>query len=874
MNTPHTKAYSYIRFSDPSQAKGDSYARQHRDAVAYCKANSLDLVSDSDYTFFDEGISAYSGKLRDDDTDLSRFLSRVKDGSIAPGSYLIIESLDRLSREHVRAALPRFMDLLAAGINIHTLHGNKTYHREYDEMDLFQSILEMSRSHKESKWKSERIASKWREKQDAARLHGIPLGNSKPAWLDIVYDAAGRRVGFEPNERVAIIEKIFQYTLDGHGRNIVARMLNAEGIPAFKVATWGASSINKILTSEAVLGVYQPSMKEGTKRIPRGEPILGYYPPIIDRATFDSARAAVSGRFSSKTRKQSPRFQLWQGIGQCALCGSPLHSYSNGRKDAPTYLRCYDAKKGTCTAGSIRVDSLEPVFKEILAKLNVLALVQSSASTINAKLEAVTGQLIGERAKLKDFKATYAAKQSSTILDLIYETEAAISMLEAQEATHVADLAADQIIDKADFFARLDLESYAGRSRANSILKRLKVSVLIDPATPPRFHVLKDSTPVFDLPRVCGVSFKPVAERSFVDSKGDVLLNTYIEYAPERPANYDECKIVLDAYADRLMHQNPQDRKIVFQFAGDTIQNPARRTQYGVIMRGFPATGKSSLINLLRVAQGGRYVWSEADYAPVFKQFAEVLPSNTTVVFDDATAGKNTPEDLKLAVTRMTANVEIKGVQTIVEREVFARIWVINNRKRPFMLPADCRRFYVTEYLDHLIDLADSEAYYESFTAFWKNPDNAATIHWWFRDIDLSDFKPNSCIKTEARKQLIAMSTSGADTVIAEFLGGTEISHIDGDGITQTTTPPVREVFHQSQLTDVLLQARIKDLAPDLIRRKLTEAGYEEKRRVIGSCNKGKQIEVWQKIVPGQKRAPTLTTEQISEIAAAYNGSC
>lgn len=375
------------------------------------------------------------------------------------------------------------------------------------------------------------------------------------------------------------------------------------------------------------------------------------------------------------------------------------------------------------------------------------------------------------------------------------------------------------------------------------------------------------------LPRVCGTSFKPVAERSFVDSKGDTLLNRYIEYAPERPANYAECKPILDAYAARLFHQNPQDHKIVLQFAGDTIQNPTRRTQYGVIMRGFPATGKSSLINLLRVAQGGRYVWSEADYTPVFKQFAEVLPNNTTVVFDDATAGKNTAEDLKLAVTRMTANVEIKGEQTIVEQEVYARVWVINNRQRPFMLPPDCRRFYVTEYLDHLHDLADSEAYYEGFTAFWKNPENAAAIHWWFRDIDLSDFKPNSCTRTEARKQLIAMSTSGADTAIAEFLGGTEISHIDGDGITQTVTPPVRQVFHESQLTECLLQARVKDMPPDMLRRKLTEAGYEDKRREVGTCNGGKQIDLWQRIVPGQKRAPTLTTDQISEISAAYNGS-
>ena len=374
------------------------------------------------------------------------------------------------------------------------------------------------------------------------------------------------------------------------------------------------------------------------------------------------------------------------------------------------------------------------------------------------------------------------------------------------------------------------------------------------------------------LPRVCGISFRPVNTRSFVDSKGDTLLNTYIEYAPERPANYAECKVILDAYADRLCHQNAQDRKIVFQFAADTIQNPARRTQWGIAMRGHQGTGKSSVISLLRVAQGNRYVWSEADYTPAFKQFSEVLPNHTVVAFDDATAGKSTYEDLKLATTRDTANVEIKTKQTVVERDVYARIWIINNRKRPFLMPTDDRRFYVTEYLDHLHDLAESEAYYEGFTAFWKNPDNAAAIHWWFRDIDLSDFKPGSCVKTEARKQMIAMSTSSADSVISEFLGGTEISHIDGDGITQTATPPVQTVFHENQLTHFLAERRIPDMPPDMLRRKLTEAGYEPARRVVGKCNDGNQIDVWQKPTPGKKREAKLTADQVATISAAYVG--
>jgi DNA invertase Pin-like site-specific DNA recombinase len=145
------KVYSYIRFSGPRQAEGDSHRLWLADILAYCQKHNLELVSDSDYMFFDRGISAYSGKLCDDNTELSRFLALIQAKEIPASSTLIVESLDRLSREHVRQAISRFKDLLNAGITIHTQNGNKTYHAyDYDQFDLFQSIMEMSCAHSKS----------------------------------------------------------------------------------------------------------------------------------------------------------------------------------------------------------------------------------------------------------------------------------------------------------------------------------------------------------------------------------------------------------------------------------------------------------------------------------------------------------------------------------------------------------------------------------------------------------------------------------------------------------------------------------------------------------------------------------------------------
>jgi hypothetical protein len=176
-----------------------------------------------------------------------------------------------------------------------------------------------------------------------------------------------------------------------------------------------------------------------------------------------------------------------------------MHTFHKGSKGVEDgYIRCYSALKGVCKAKRTRLDESEQFFKEMLAKLNILALVQHSSSTIAANLEATIGQLVAERDKLAEYKAAYEKRRSHTVLELIYEAEATIDRLEADEATQQAELAADEIVDKEDFFARLDLASYTGRSRANGILKRLSIEVGIDTAAP-TYHVRKNAEPQFDL---------------------------------------------------------------------------------------------------------------------------------------------------------------------------------------------------------------------------------------------------------------------------------------------------------------------------------------------------------------------------------------
>src|SRR5687767_3282712 len=126
-HTPRPTAYSYIRFSDQKQFKGDSLRRQLDRSRRYAEKHGLHL--DESTTFRDLGVSAFRGANRRVGA-LAAFLQAVRDGKIAPGSYLLVEAFDRLSREKPMDALATFMGVINAGIVIVTLIDESVHSRE------------------------------------------------------------------------------------------------------------------------------------------------------------------------------------------------------------------------------------------------------------------------------------------------------------------------------------------------------------------------------------------------------------------------------------------------------------------------------------------------------------------------------------------------------------------------------------------------------------------------------------------------------------------------------------------------------------------------------------------------------------------------
>lgn len=473
-------AYSYIRYSSPAQQAGRSQARQIEACERWCKEHGLTLAQGDDYRFLDAGLSGWKGDHAGDNGQLARFVSNVEDGTIKAGSVLIVESLDRLSREEVPTALIRFMQLLSKGIEIVTLMDGKVYTAKGGTEQLIGSIFIMARAHEESAIKSKRVRDAYAKKHELARSENKPMGNAKPMWLELSDDK--KQYILRP-ERAAIVQRIYQLAIDGYGKGASSKILNIEGVPSFKGKTWGVSSLDKVLNNRAVLGEYQPysvQVDDTGVRQKSGEAILGYFPAAVDESTFYQAQAAISGRRVSGASKQSANFNVWQGVAKCALCGSAMHIINKGKPPkGNTYLHCYQARKGLCAGKVVRLDKAEIVFKEVLTWLDDKSLIQDNSGKIGTEIVVNEARLTEKKDLLAKYLELFTESPTSAVNALIVRTEHEIGELEKQGVALKSSLASEQTISKQDFIKKLDLVSYEGRNRANMLLKKSGILVYI-----------------------------------------------------------------------------------------------------------------------------------------------------------------------------------------------------------------------------------------------------------------------------------------------------------------------------------------------------------------------------------------------------------
>lgn len=420
-SSPRPIAYSYVRFSRETQSRGDSLRRQKELSQSYAREHGLNLVED--FKLEDLAVSAFKGANIETGA-LGRFLKAVRKGEIERGSYLLIESLDRLSRQEVRKALPIFLDILNGGINVVTITDNCLYKADdLDEFQLFGSILVMSRAHEESKTKSKRLSAAWSNKR--SRILERKLTARCPAWLQLSSD---KRTFTPLPERVATIQRMFEDSASGIGSFTIARRLNEAKKPTFgRSRGWQKSYVEKILTNRAVLGEFQPRRLIGRDRPTEGQPITNYFPAIVSEELFlRSQHQRELRRLGGGGRRGQYISNLFSGLAECAYCRSPMIFLNKGPKPkGGTYLVCDAANRGLgCKKVAWRYDHFEASFLAFVKELDLEPLVRDNdESQQRTLLETEIAVLSGREAELtrKRTRLIELAYDDKTVLDSLRE---------------------------------------------------------------------------------------------------------------------------------------------------------------------------------------------------------------------------------------------------------------------------------------------------------------------------------------------------------------------------------------------------------------------------------------------------------------------
>ena len=441
-----SRAYSYTRFSTPQQSEGDSERRQTEAAEAYAKAHGLEL----DSTYRDLGRSAFSGSHLKEGA-MGAFVQLVNNGQIAQGSCLIIEAIDRLSRERFHDAYSLFSRIVRAGISIITLEDNTTYTAaNYDELSvIIPLVVKITAAHEYSKRLAARVAPGKQKRVKEARETGRPCTKVCPAWLRVSADGSH----FEPiPERVEIVRQIFAWTVLGDGAPNISTRLNKMQAPLFtksgqgikivkeRVAKfWSQEFVGNIVNNRSVLGEYQPYIQRvstNRKRVLNGEPITGYYPAIIDIDTFN---AAHEQRTKNKTigggGKKGKVSNLFMGLAFCAACSGKMCFVGHGdSRKRHEYLYCHSAMRdGGCTAkGGIPYYMLERTVLSHLEYMDKNGLFAAPSPVAGGEIELeITNISVAIEAANKRLASLMEGEITEPMRRIMVRQSAAVEALEA-----------------------------------------------------------------------------------------------------------------------------------------------------------------------------------------------------------------------------------------------------------------------------------------------------------------------------------------------------------------------------------------------------------------------------------------------------------
>jgi site-specific DNA recombinase len=217
-----------------------------------------------------------------------------------------------------------------------------------------------------------RVRDAWHKLRESGKYGGgqVPFGY-RPAKLD-------KGWGYEPDPEYApIVAEMFDRYVRYESLGSIARWLNETGTPTpwnatrkrngkpLKDSTWAATTVRKILGSQAALGA--TVMTDGTPVRDDQGVVVYRADALVARDVWERAQARL------RANPVAAKVNSWPltGIAFCATCGGSMYSSTSkyGGKEY-RYLCCVHSlrRDGKCTDRRVKADELEAALsRELLA---------------------------------------------------------------------------------------------------------------------------------------------------------------------------------------------------------------------------------------------------------------------------------------------------------------------------------------------------------------------------------------------------------------------------------------------------------------------------------------------------------------------------
>lgn len=439
-------AISYLRYSSKGQATGDSERRQEESFNKWLSANSdkYELYQ----PFRDLGKSGYTGKHLRSDGSLGKLLQQTEDGTFKQGDVLVVEAIDRLSRQEPLSALDLFGKIVRAGLTILTLEDGQKFNTESlnnNASSLPILVYKIQAAHEYSKRLGERIKAAHYQKRLKASQGSVEKVLSAP-WL-------------KNGEIYEPVAKIVRYSikmyLDGYGTRAIALNLKdflktaEESVKSRYQKGIDPRTVRRWLSNPALIGHWKS--KEGL--------IENCFEPLIGYTDWIKIQNELKKRTENKISSGVFTHYNLSGLVKCKHCRkpfgirvqkpkptklAPLNSYEYKQRVPIRYLNCGKyLKSGGCLNNTtwpyqvldyIYNSTINECLFQLAMGLPATKLAEAEINGLNEKLSELEEKANRCRELFLEFKDEKAKKKLGEILEEIESNKSKLQiLLEANE---------------------------------------------------------------------------------------------------------------------------------------------------------------------------------------------------------------------------------------------------------------------------------------------------------------------------------------------------------------------------------------------------------------------------------------------------------